>query len=147
MKVILTKSVEHVGEAGSVVEVRDGYARNFLFPRGLAQAATPGNVAVLERRKKTQELATASRLEGAKQVAERIGAMELTLAREAGVGDKLHGAVTNQDIAEALAQKGVPVEKHAVDLESPIRKLGRFTVPVKLHSDVEASLKVWVVKA
>ncbi len=147
MKVILKKAVEHVGEAGAVIEVKDGYARNFLIPRGLAQVFTPGALAVLERRKKTQDQKSATRLEGAKEVAERLRVLELTLAREAGVEDKLHGSVTSQDIREALAQKGVQVDKHAVVLETPIRKLGRFSVPVKLHSDVEASLNVWVVKA
>ncbi len=146
MQVILKKDQENLGEALSVVNVKDGYARNFLFPRGIAVLATEGNKkAVAEARKLTEKREEKKQKE-ARQIAKKIEGISCTIPVKVGEEDKLFGSVGNGEIAEFLKKEGFDIDKRDIDLEDPIRSLGVYTVPVKLYKDVFAKLKVWVVK-
>jgi large subunit ribosomal protein L9 len=147
MDVILLKDVEKLGTVGSVVHVRPGYARNYLLPAGLAVAASPEQLKVVEqlkaqRQKKAQQLAA-----DAAALKRKIEERSLTLKLTVGEDDQPFGSVTAHDIVEALAKEGLSVEKSAIRLEEPVKSLGIFEVPLRLHADVTATLKLWVVKA
>lgn len=146
MKVILLQNVDRLGKIGDLVSVKEGYARNFLIPRKKATIATEGNVKLLEALKKKKAAEELKILAAAKVLAEKISALSLTIAAEAGEEEKLFGSVSNDMIAKALANEGVTVDKKDVVLEEPIKKLGVFQATVKVHPDVKASLRVWVVK-
>jgi large subunit ribosomal protein L9 len=146
MKIILKADVERVGKVGEVVAVAPGFARNFLLPRGLAYEATAANLATIEIEKKRYAKAVARQRQEAEALAGKLGALSLTIRHAAGENDKLFGSVTNMDVAAALAKEGFAIDKRQIDLEEPIKLLGIYTVPVKLHHDVTAPLKVWVVK-
>lgn len=146
MKVILQQDVPHLGSIGDVVKVKDGYARNYLVPRGLAVAADERNVAQLEHFKRVAAAKAGRLLEEAKAVAGRLAQTAVTIKQEAGEDNKLFGSVTNRDIAAALEAEGIEVDRRAIQLEEPIRNLGVFTVNVKVHKDVEAPVKVYVIK-
>lgn len=146
MKVILLEDIPAVGQTGEVVSVRDGYGRNFLFPRKLALLCTPSNLGVLEAKKKQRERQEIREKQTHQELAGRIGELSCTLTVQAGEDEKLFGAVTNQDIQQALAQEGIELDKRKIELTEPIRKLGVYHVPIRLHSDVQAQLKVWVVR-
>jgi len=144
MKVILTESIENLGRAGEVVNVARGYARNFLLPRDLALQATPGNLKVVSQRK-GQFLAAETRLkEEAETVADRISEITIKIRKKVGEKDVLYGSVTTAEIAEKLAARGVEMDKRKMELESPIKTIGLFEVPVRLHPDVTGLLKVQV---
>lgn len=145
MKVILRESVPNLGEAGDVVEVRPGYGRNYLIPQGKAVLATEGNVRRIEHEKRVALARQAKIKAGAQQLAERLAAVELTIARRVGEQDKLYGSVTSLDIAEALSAHNLPIDRKQILLEEPIRTLGTFEVPVKLHAEVVQPVKVTVV--
>jgi large subunit ribosomal protein L9 len=147
MEVILRDHVEHLGRRGEVVKVADGYARNFLLPRNLALPATAGNKMRIERERKLLEARETEERQAAEAIATRLTALELTLPRKVGENDQLYGSVTNADIAELLAEKGFEVDRRKVLLPDPIKSLGETMVPVKLHRDVTAQLKVVVSKA
>ena len=146
MEVILLKAVEKLGKRGEVVTVRDGYGRNLLFPRSLALPATRQNRAFLE----TQKLQAAKRKnqkrEEAQTLAERFQSLKLRIEVTAGEKDKLFGSVTSQDVAEALAQKGISIDKKRIHLPEPIRSLGKHTVSLELESEVKAPLQVEIIK-
>jgi len=146
MKVILKQTVENLGSVGEVVSVRDGYGRNFLFPRGLAIACSEGNMKVLQDQK--ERVVQKDKREKAvfKDLAKKINDLSCTITVQAGTDGKLFGAVTNQDVHEALRNEGITVDKKAIILEEPIKKLGVFHVSIRLHTEVEAQLKVWVVQ-
>ena len=147
MDVILVKDVERVGKEGAVVRVKPGFARNYLLPRGLALTASPEHLRDAEARTQRAQQ-RAQRLRGqADQLKQKLESQSLTLKLSVGEGDKAFGAITAQDIVEALAQGGSPIDKHAVGLEEPIKALGIYEVPVRLHPEVTATLKVWIVKA
>ena len=146
MKVILQDHVQNLGDVGDVVDVKDGYGRNFLIPRGLALLADERNVRRLEHQKRVTAARKAKLLSAAKELAERIGTTHVSIKRAAGDEDKLHGSVTSIDIAKALADEGIEVDKRAIQLADPIKSIGAFTVPVKVHGDVEASVKVYVLR-
>ena len=147
MDLILLKDVERVGKEGTVVHVKAGFARNYLLPRGLALPASPHHLKAVEERKR-QTQAKAQRLHhDAEGLRQKLESRSLTLKLTLGEQDQAFGAVTAQDITQALAQEGLSVDKHAVLLESPIKALGIYEVPIRLHPDVTATLKVWVVKA
>ncbi len=147
MDVILLKDVEKLGGQGTVVRVKPGFARNYLVPRGLAVAATAQQLAAAESAKR-QRLQKAVRAEAEAQTVKRqLEARSLTLKLSVGAEDKPFGSVTIHDIVEALAHEHITVEKHAIHLEQPIKTLGIYDVPVRLHPNVTATLKVWVVKA
>jgi len=147
MEVILRDHVEHLGRRGEIVKVADGYARNFLLPRNLALPATEGNKKRIERERKLLEAREAEDRQSAEAIAARLTALELTVARKVGENDQLYGSVTNADIAEMLAEKGFEVDRRKILLPDPIKSLGETTVPVKLHRDVTAQLKIVVSKA
>jgi large subunit ribosomal protein L9 len=144
MQVILQENVEKLGTRGQVVEVSPGYARNFLLPRNLAIEATPGNLKRLEKIRATLAKKEATERDSAARLAELLGAVTLTLRRKAGESDHLFGSVTAADISEALAAQGYTVDKRKIRLDDPIKLIGEFTVPVKLHHDVETTVKVVV---
>ena len=147
MKVILTSTVPALGQTGDMVDVKDGYARNYLIPQGLAMVATMGNVKTLEHQKRIVASRVEKERKEAQDLAGRLGAVSLTLNRHAGEEDKLFGSVTTRDISEALLAEGIEIDHHMIRLEDPIKTLGVYNVPVRLHSDVVVDVKVWVVAA
>lgn len=146
MQVILREDVPNLGKAGDVMEVRDGYGRNFLLPRKKAVMANPGNMQELEHHKRVVAALTAKRKKGAEELAGQMAKVSLTIGRESGEEDKLFGSVTTKDVADALRSEGYTIDRHDIVLEAPIKQLGVFDVPVKLHPEVTATVKVWVVK-
>jgi large subunit ribosomal protein L9 len=146
MQVILQEDVEKLGPRGQVVEVAEGYARNFLLPRKLAIAATPGNLKRLEQIRASLAKRTAAEKQSAEQLAERLVSATVAFRRKAGENDQLFGSVTAADIAEALAAQGYQVDKRKVELEEPIKLIGEYQVVVKLHHDVSANVKVTVAR-
>ena len=147
MEVILRQSVDQLGQPGDIVKVSAGYARNFLLPRGLAYEATPGNRKRIAQEKARLETAESARRETAQALAARLEQVSLTFSARVGEEDKLFGSVTAADIAAQLYAQGFSeVEKRQIDLHEPIKALGVFKVPVRLHADVKPELRVWVVK-
>jgi len=144
MKVILTKKVNGLGLEGDVVNVKEGYARNYLFPKGLALEATEGNIKLYEQKKKTYELKEIRKKEEAQRIKEALEKISLTLKRKTQEEGKIFGSVTNSDLAEALAEKGFNLDKKRIVLEKPIKSLGEFYVPIKLLGQIEAKIRVLV---
>lgn len=147
MNVILAQDIPTLGTQGSIVAVKPGYARNYLFPQGFAKPATPANTRVVEALQRRHAAQAAATKAAAQQTADRLAALSCTISVPVGEQEKLHGAVTTADIAEALKEQGIVVEKRQLVLESPITQLGVYRVSVKLHPDVTATVKVWIVKA
>jgi large subunit ribosomal protein L9 len=145
MEVILREHVDNLGRRGELVKVADGYARNYLLPRKLALLATEGNKKVIEREKVKFDVKEAEEQGVAQAIADRLANVEIEIARKTGETDALFGSVTNADIAESLSAKGFDIDRRTIQLHEPIKKLGDYTVPVKLHRDVTVSLKVKVV--
>ena len=145
MEVILREHVDSLGRRGEIVKVADGYARNYLLPRKLALLATAGNKKQIERERGKFEAKEAEEQKLAEAMAERAGALEITIARKVGETEALYGSVTTADIAEALAAEGFEVDRRKLQLAEPIKKLGDFDVPVRLHPNVIAHVKVRVV--
>ncbi|MEW6378787.1 MAG: 50S ribosomal protein L9 [bacterium] len=146
MEIILQKDVHNLGLIGQVVNVSPGYARNYLIPNKLAIKATPKNLALM---KKQESLIKAAQEKARKEYADlavQLEKLSFTFARKSGENDRLFGSVTNADIAEALKGEGFEIDKKRIILEEPIKALGIFKVPVKLHPEIIAQLKVWVVK-
>jgi large subunit ribosomal protein L9 len=144
MKVILRQEIENLGKGGEVVEVKAGYGRNFLLPRGLAVLANPKNVREVEHQKQIAEARAAKQKASAEAVAKRLAETPVTLKRKVGEQDKLYGSVTAMDVAEALAARGLQLDRRSIDLAEPIKTTGDFEVPVKLHSAVVGKAKVKV---
>lgn len=145
MQVILREDVHNLGKSGDLVTVKPGYGRNYLIPQGKAMAATRKNVAHLEHEKKVIATRNAKLHKDAQSIADRIAAIEVTLTRQTGEGDKLFGSVNTRDIEAALADKGLVIDRKLIHLAEPIKTLGMFTLDVKLARDVVGKLKVWVV--
>jgi large subunit ribosomal protein L9 len=145
--VILRAAVENLGHPGDIVNVAPGFGRNYLLPRGLAYAATPGNKKRIQQEKQRLEAAESTRRGHAQDVAARLEQVSLTFSARVGDEGKLFGSVTAADIAHQLEAQGLPVEKRQVDLHEPIRALGVYRVPIRLHADVRPEIKVWVIKA
>ncbi len=145
MEVILREHVDNLGRRGEIVKVADGYARNYLLPRKLALLATDGNKKVIERERVKYEAKEAEEKKVAEAVAERINNVEVEISRKVGETEALYGSVTTADIAEALHAKGLDIDKRKVGLHEPIKKLGEYDVPIKLHRDVATHVKVRVV--
>lgn len=145
MEVILRDDVKSLGKAGELVRVKPGYARNFLLPQGLAYEATPGNKKRIEAEQKARAQKVAAEKQGAQELAATLANLQLTLAGKAGEEGKLFGSITAQDVADALAKQGHPVDKRRIDLDHPIKVLGFHTVAVKLHPEVHAEVRVNVV--
>ena|SRR5476651_557407 len=145
MEVILREHVDNLGRRGDLVKVADGYARNYLLPRKMALLATEGNKKVIEREKVKFEASELEEQKVAQAVADRMASVEIEIGRKVGEHDALFGSVTNGDIADALAAKGFDIDRRKINLKDPIKKIGEFEVPVKLHRDVTVTLKVKVV--
>jgi large subunit ribosomal protein L9 len=146
MEVILRDHVENLGRRGEIVKVADGYARNYLLPRKLALPATDANRKWVERERKIAEVRDSEERASSEAIASRLSALELTITRKVGENDQLYGSVTNSDIADLLKQKGFEIDRRKILLPDPIKQLGETTVPVKLHRDVTAQLRVTVAK-
>ncbi|MCU0257365.1 MAG: 50S ribosomal protein L9 [Vicinamibacterales bacterium] len=145
MEVILRDHVENLGRRGEVVKVADGYARNYLLPRKLALPATPANMKVVERQRKIADTKEAAERSDAESLAARLGQVEIVMSRRVGEHEALYGSVTSSDIAEDLAGKGFDLDKRRIQLAEPLKQIGEFSVPVKLHRDVVAQVRVKVV--
>ncbi len=144
MKLILREDVENLGKGGDLVEVKPGYGRNFLLPRGLAVVANPTTVRELEHQTQVAAAKAAKMKASAEAVAKRLAETPVTLKRKVGEQDKLYGSVTALDVAEALAARGLSIDRRSIDLADPIKTTGDFEVPVKLHHDVVGKAKVKV---
>jgi large subunit ribosomal protein L9 len=144
MKVIFLKDVKGKGKAGDVKEVSEGYARNYLIPRKLAVEANKSNLNQLEQHKKQEAKRQKEELEAAQKVKAQIEALEVTIPAKSGEGGRLFGSVTSKQIADALKAKRIQIDKRKIDLPEPIRTLGYTNVPIKLHPNVTATLKVHV---
>ena len=145
MEIILREHVDNLGRRGEIVKVAAGYARNFLLPRKLALLATEGNKKHVERERAKFEAKETLERDAAQAVASKVSGVEIVITRRVGETEALYGSVTTADIAEALAAKGVEIDKRKLQLDEAIKRVGDFDVPVKLHRDVTATVKVRVV--
>ena len=145
MEVILREHVDNLGRRGEIVKVANGYARNYLLPRKLALLATEGNKKQIEREKVKFEAKELEEKNVADAVAERLAAVDVAIARKVGETEALYGSVTSGDIADVLHAKGFDIDKRKLVLQEPIKKLGEFMVPVKLHREVMTNIKVRVI--
>ncbi len=145
MKVILQDDVKNLGKMGEIVNVSDGYARNYLIPKKLADVANVKNVRALEHEKKKLEEKAKRIRNDARGLAERLASVAITLQAKVGEEEKLFGSVTAMDIAEALKKEGIEIDKKKILLEEPIKRLGSYSVGVKIHQDVTANVNVKVV--
>jgi len=148
MKVILRQNIETLGNMGEVVTVKDGYARNYLLPRGMAYVATDGNMQVLEQERKRLQVKMNRELKDAEALAAELEKHEnaITIPMQVGEEDKLFGSVTKEMIADSLAEKGFNIDRRKIEIDEPIKVLGIYTVKIKLHTNVMAKVKVWVVR-
>lgn len=145
MQVILKQDVDKLGKRGDLVKVADGYARNYLIPRGLAEEATPGKIKKLEEIKKVEERRAQKMEEEAREKSKLLQGKQVTIRVSAGEKGKLFGSVTNAHISEAiLEQLGVEVDKRLIKMEEPIKELGLYPIKIKLHTDVEVEMKLKV---
>ncbi len=146
MEVILKQDIEKIGKAGMVIKVKEGYGRNYLIPKGLAVISTPHALKQLQQEQQRKNLAYEKARKEAEDMKTRLAALSLTIPALAKEEDKLYGSVTAADIAAALAEEGLSVDKSTIMLEEPLKAIGIYEVPVKLHSEVTAVVKVWIVK-
>lgn len=146
MKVILRKNFDQLGKVGDVVNVKDGYARNYLIPRQIAYQATKGNIRALDEEKKQILKKEAKELEAAQSLAAELEKVSITIPVKVGEEDKIFGSVTNQMIADALKEKGYDLDKRKIEITEPIKSLGIYNVSIKLHPNVSANVKTWVVR-
>ena len=146
MKIILRQDYQNLGKTGEVVEVKDGYARNFLIPRQIAFAASAGNLHALDEEKKQRELRQKKEVTNAQKLATELEKVSITIPVKVGEDEKVFGSVTSQMIADALMEKGFSLDKRIIELAEPIKALGIYTIDVNLFTGVTGKLKVWVVK-
>jgi len=146
MKVILIKDIPSLGKRTEVVEVKPGYARNYLIPQGLALPASEQALKNIQVRIKREELSLAKKKHLAEEQAKTINNISCIATVQAGEEDRLYGSVTASDIAELMAQQGIKIDKKKILLEEPIKKLGVYNIPIKLHPEVEATVKLWVIR-
>ncbi|MFQ5669601.1 MAG: 50S ribosomal protein L9 [Acidobacteriota bacterium] len=146
MRILLKETVDNLGKAGELVEVANGYARNFLLPKGLALTATPGNLKNFEAWRKRREVLKLKEKEAAEALAQKMTRIPLQLAHRAGDTETIYGAVTSAEIAYALEEKGIEIDRRCIRLENPIKSLGTYHVAVKLHPEVTAQLTVDVIR-
>lgn len=146
MKLILLKDVANLGNAGDVIAAKEGYARNYLVPRGLALPANDNNIKAAELKRKQRVEEIEKEKQEAKKLAELISRASCTIAVEAGKDDKLFGSITSIDIQKALEAEGIVVDKKKIDLKEHINQTGIYQIPIRLHSEAVAALKLWVVK-
>ena len=147
MKVILTQDVEKLGQSGELVIVKDGYGRNFLIPSGMAVLATKSSIAELELMQKRAAKKAEHNVKEAKEMAKKIESSNLTIAVTTGEDDKIHGTVTNIQIADALTEKGIDIDRRSITVDTDVKTLGEYTATIQLLADLKPQLKFWVVKA
>lgn len=146
MEIILKQDVDRIGKAGQIVKVKDGFARNFLLPNGLALVATVRNLKTWAELEKRKALQLEKEKKEAMELASKLNGFSINVAVATHEEDKLYGSVSDADIANALKEEGFSIEKKNILLNEPIKSLGIYDVPIKLHPDVQAKIKVWVVK-
>ncbi|MFH1700847.1 MAG: 50S ribosomal protein L9 [Candidatus Zixiibacteriota bacterium] len=146
MKVILTDDVTDLGQTGDTIEVKTGYARNFLIPRNLAIPATKGNLRAVDHVKKEKELRDKKRRRGAEKIRDDIQKLSLTSSLAVGEEDQVYGSITSHNIADLIAKEGCTIERRWIQLEEPIKALGMYTIKIKIEKDVEAAVKLLVEK-
>jgi len=146
MKVILRQDHEKLGNAGTIINVKPGFARNYLIPQGMAMVATTANLKRFENEKKQLSWIKEREKRDAQELAKVLENISCTITVQVGEEEKLFGSVTSQNIADSLEEQGYKLDKRKILLEEPIKSLGIYSVPIKLHTDVEAKIKVWVVK-
>ena len=146
MKVILRKDFESLGEIGEVVEVKDGYARNYLIPKGIALKADTKNIKLLETEQQQMQIKLNKDKKSAEKLAEKLNTVSCTATVNVGEEDRVFGSVTTQDISDLLKDKGFDIDRKKILLDDPIKALGIYDIPIKLDSEVEAKIKLWVVK-
>ena len=147
MKVILTQDVEKLGQSGELVIVKDGYGRNYLIPSGMAVLATKGSIAELELMQIRAAKKAEVNVKEAKEMAKKIESSNLTIAVTTGEDDKIHGTVTNVQIADALMEKGIEIDRRSITIDTDVKTLGEYTATIQLLGDLKPQLKFWVVKA
>ncbi len=146
MKVILKQDVESLGKVGEIVDVKPGYARNYLIPKGMGLTATDKNIRRLQVEQQQSQLKMTKDRKNAEKLAEKLNEVSCTAMVTVGEEDKVFGSVTTQTIADLLKEKGFDIDRKKIVLDEPIKALGIYTIPIKLHTDVEAKIKLWVVK-
>ena len=146
MKVIMMKDVEKLGRLGDEIEVKDGFARNYLIPQKIVMESTENALRIVEKKRKEKERLQKQAIAEYSAVAEKIAAASCTISMEAGEEDKLFGAVTSEMIAESLRGEGIEVDKKKIVLEEPIKALGVYNIDIKLHPEVKTQVRIWVVK-
>ncbi len=146
MKVILKADVEKLGKRGDIVKVADGYARNFLLPKGLALKENPSNLKIIEEEKKLLAVKQVKEKAEAEAMAEKLKQVSITVVKKVGENEVLYGSVTSSEIADLLKKEGIEVDRRKIEIADPIKTTGIFNVPIKIHPEVSAEIKVWVVK-
>jgi len=146
MKLILREDVDKLGESGDIVEVRAGYGRNYLIPQGKAMMATEGALKQVERMKEKAAKRAELTIERAQEMADRLETTSVTIPVEVGEDERIHGSVTTQDIADALEERDINIDKRKITLDQDIKTLGEYTATISLISEIKAQIKVWVVK-
>ena len=146
MDVILLKDVEGLGEAGDIVNVKPGYARNFLTPRGLALRSSKRNLAVAEEKKNVAKARNERAIIANQKIADSLEKVELTIEMQVGEEEKLFGSVTTQDIHKALLEKDLDIDRHMILLEEPIKALGVYDIPIKISDDLQPKIKLYIIK-
>ena len=147
MKIILKEDMEHLGSAGDIVDVKDGYGRNYLIPQAKGVMATAGAIREMERLKRQAAIRAEMSIEAAKELAEKLEATSVTIPARTGEDDKIHGTVTTIQVAEALEEKDINVDRRNISLDQDIRALGEYTATVELPGEFRPKVKVWVVSA
>ncbi len=146
MKVILRENFESLGQIGDVIDVKDGFARNFLLPRKIAYAAITGNIRSLEEEKKNLAKKKEQEIRAAETLATELEKVSVTIPVQVGEEDKIFGSVTSQMISDALKEKGYDIDKRKIEIDEAIKSLGIYSITIKLHASVNAKIKVWVVR-
>ncbi len=146
MEIILLDDVDALGEAGDIITVKPGYARNYLFPRGLAVRSSKRNRALSDEKKRVSELRKLRLVEGHIHLAEQVKKTEVTIEVQVGEEEKIFGSVTTLDIQKAVSDKGIDLDKGAILLEEPIKALGIYHIPVKIAADLKSEIKLYVIK-
>lgn len=146
MKLILREDVEKLGDSGDIVEVKAGYGRNYLIPQGKAMMATDGALKRLERMREKAERRAELTIESAQNMAEQLETTSVTIPVSVGEDERIHGSITNQDVADALEERDITIDKRKISLDQDISTLGEYTATVNLVGDIKAQIKVWVVK-
>lgn len=146
MEVILIEDIPSLGKRGKIIKVADGYARNYLIPRNLALPATKSNIQKIQEHQKIIKIKEVKEKSDAEELAKQLATVSLTIAKKAGENDLLFGTVTSAEIEEELSKLGYEIDKRKIIMEEPIKRLGIYQIPIRLHKEVLANVKVWVVK-